>query len=248
VAGVVRALGAPSAVVVGHDWGGWVAWSMPGLQPKVTSAVAVLGMGHPLTMRSSFTLGRQRRAAARLLAFQAPLAPERSFERRDGVRTVLEAWSGPGWPDDETVETYTRAMRVPFVAHSSLEYYRWAVRSLGRRDGRRFAAGISAPVAVPVLQLQGGLDPWVLPESAALSVRQVAGAWRYELLPTAGHYLAEEAPDAVTALLLDWLSGLPARHGRAPAAAPVPGRQRPGEIVPVSRPSRSGPSRPPRWR
>ena len=214
VASLIRALGAPRATVVGHDWGAWIAWSMPALQPKVTTAVAALSMGHPLTMRSAFGVARQRRAAGRLMAFQAPMMPERSLGR-SGVESVLTAWSGPGWPDPEAVDRYTRAMKIPFVAHTSMEYYRWAVRSLGRRDGRRFAASIRPPLDVPVLQLQGGLDPWVLPETAALSVRHVGGPLRYELLPAAGHFLPEEAPEQVTAVLLDWLAGLrEQREGR----------------------------------
>ncbi len=209
VASVIRALGAARATVVGHDWGAWVAWSMPALQPKVTAAVGALSMGHPLVMRSALGLGRQRRAAGRLLAFQTPLAPERSLVRGDGVGNLLRSWSGPGWPDEETVAQYTRAMQVPFVAHTSMEYYRWAVRSLPRRDGRRFASAVKPPVTVPVLQLQGGLDPWVLPETAARSQRWIAGELRYELVPSAGHFLPEEAPGRVTDALLTWLPTAP---------------------------------------
>src|SRR3954451_1131617 len=48
VAGVIRALGETGATIVGHDWGGWLAWSMPGLAPRETTAVAALSMAHPL--------------------------------------------------------------------------------------------------------------------------------------------------------------------------------------------------------
>jgi pimeloyl-ACP methyl ester carboxylesterase len=188
VAGVVRALGAQQATVVGHDWGGWIAWSMPGLQPRVTRAIGVLGMAHPLTLRSALTARRQRRAAGRLLAFQTPVAPERSMGDRDGVARVLHSWSGPGWPDAESEWRYTRAMRVPFVAHTSM-----AVRD---------------PVQVPVLQVHGGLDPWVLPETAALSAARVDAPLRFELLASAGHFVPEEAPEQVSSILLDWLGSL----------------------------------------
>ena len=208
VAGVVRALGAQRAIVVGHDWGAWIAWSMPGLQPRVTSAIGALGMGHPLTLRASLTGRRQRRAASRLLAFQAPLVPERSIGDKDGVVKVLRAWAGPGWPDAESEWRYTQAMKVPFVAHTSMEYYRWAVRSVWRTDGRRFAAAVRDPVQVPVLQIHGGLDPWVLPETAVRSGSRVDAPLRFEMLPAVGHFLPEEAPREVTAILLDWLGSL----------------------------------------
>jgi pimeloyl-ACP methyl ester carboxylesterase len=89
-----------------------------------------------------------------------------------------------------------------------MEYYRWAVRSVLRSDGRRFAAAVRNPVRVPVLQIHGGVDPWVLPETAALSSSRVDGPLRFELLPAVGHFLPEEAPGQVNAILLDWLGSL----------------------------------------
>jgi len=209
VAGVVRALGERRAVVVGHDWGAWVAWSMPSIAPRVTRAVAALSMAHPLQMRLAFARDGQRKALGPLLAFQAPVAPEHWLERGNGVEKLLRSWSGPGFPDELTLYHYQRAMQVPFVAHTSMEYYRWAVRSLWRRDGRRFAATVHEPVCVPVLQLHGTDDPWITPATAAQSARWVRGRLRFELVPGAGHFLPEEAPDRVTETLLDWLKGLP---------------------------------------
>jgi pimeloyl-ACP methyl ester carboxylesterase len=100
-------------------------------------------------------------------------------------------------------------MRVPFVAHSSMEYFRWAVRSVPRQDGRRFATAVKDPLRVPLLHLQGALDPYVSADAALASHRWAGPHLRYELVPEAGHFLPEEAPDAVTTALLDWLENLP---------------------------------------
>ena len=212
VAGVVRALGEAAAVVVGHDWGGWLAWAMPSLTPRVTRAVAAVSMAHPLQMRASAFRRRGRGAGfADVLAFQVPMRPERRLTAGDGVESVLRGWAAPGseWPDADAVVRYRRAMRVPFVAHSSMEYYRWAVRSVPRQDGRRFAAAVREPLRVPVLHLQGGLDPYVTPDDAVASHRWAGPHLRYELVPDAGHFLPEESPTAVTETLLAWLSDLP---------------------------------------
>jgi pimeloyl-ACP methyl ester carboxylesterase len=209
VAGVVRALGERRAVVVGHDWGAWVAWSMPAIAPRVTRAVAALSMAHPLQMRLAFAMNGQRKALGPLLAFQTPVAPERWLEHGNGVERLLRGWSGSSFPDELTLRHYQRAMQVPFVAHTSMEYFRWAVRSRWRRDGRRFAATVQEPIGVPVLQMHGADDPWVTPRTASQSARFVRGRLRYELVAGAGHFLPEEAPERVTATLLDWLAHLP---------------------------------------
>jgi len=211
VAGVIRALGEARAVVIGHDWGGWVSWSMPALAPSVTRAIGVVSMAHPLRMRTRMATARQLRGAGYVMAFQVPIRPERWLTRGDGVRQMLRAGAGagPGFPDQQTERMYQRAMQVPFVAHTSLEYFRWAVRSLPRRDGRRFADALRRPVEIPVLQLHGGADPLVLPETARAAARWVSGPLRWELLAGAGHYLPEERPDQVGAAVVDWLAGLP---------------------------------------
>jgi pimeloyl-ACP methyl ester carboxylesterase len=137
------------------------------------------------------------------------MLPERGLAGGTVVRDVLTGWGGPGYPDAATLDRYERAMQVPFVAHTSLEYVRWALRSRYRRDGRRFADGVCAPVEVPVLSLHGGLDPFVPAAVAARSGERVAGPWHAEVVPSAGHFLPEEAPDHVGEALVDWLKGLP---------------------------------------
>ena len=164
---------------------------------------------------------RRGRGFADVLAFQVPVRPERRLTGGDGVEHVLREWSAPAddvvpaagaeaVPDAADLRRYRRAMRVPFVAHSSMEYYRWAVRSVPRQDGRRFAAAVKDPVDVPLLQLQGGQDPYVVPAAALASHRWAGPHLRYELVDGAGHFLPEEAPGAVTAALLGWLRDLPA--------------------------------------
>jgi pimeloyl-ACP methyl ester carboxylesterase len=210
-AAVIRSLGAPSAHVVGHDWGAWVSWSMPALEPAVTEGIAALSMPHPLRLRSA--LGRsaaQVAALSHVLGYQRPVVPERRLSRDPSqVERLLRSGGEPSWPPDDeegrlALRHYVDAMAVPFVAHSAMEYFRWAVRSQVRADGRRFAEAVGRPVDVPVLHLQGRRDAYVLPASARGSERHVTGPYRYTELD-AGHYLPEERPDAVNDLLLDWL-------------------------------------------
>jgi pimeloyl-ACP methyl ester carboxylesterase len=73
-------------------------------------------------------------------------------------------------------------------------------------DGRRFAAALRRPLEVPVLQLQGARDGFLRYERADVDAVGLASDLRYELIPGAGHFLPEEAPDRVNEILLGWLA------------------------------------------
>ena len=209
-AGLIRALGEANAVVVGHDWGGLIAWTLAAYYPKVVRRLAVVSMAHPLRMRSSVLtnpLGQGRRSSY-ALGFQLPILPERQL-LRDGASRVgqmLENWSAPGWPDPQTKAVYARAMRIPSVAHSALEYHRWLARSGMRPDGMRYARHMRATIQAPTLHLHGAVDSCVLPQTARGSGRYVDGAYRWRVLDGAGHYPHEERPDAFNIELAGWLT------------------------------------------
>ena len=209
VASVLRSLGASRAVVVGHGWGGWIAWSMPTLQPTTTRAIASLSMPHPRVFRkASFTHPSQARANAYLAGLQRPFVPERQMTAHGGyVQRLLREWASPAgiWPSPQEALLYSEAMALPFVAHSAAEYYRWVVRSQARPDGWRFASRMRAPISVPVLQLHGEHDGAVLPTTAGGSAAYCTGPFERHLVPGAGHFLPEEAPDAVNDHLVRWL-------------------------------------------
>lgn len=212
VASVLRSLGGSRAAVVGHGWGGWIAWSMPTLQPTVTRAIASLSMPHPLVFRkASFANPRQLKANAYLGGLQRPFVPERQMTVHGGyVQRLLREWASPEgiWPSPEEARIYSDAMALPFVAHSAAEYYRWVVRSQVRPDGWKFAARMKTPISLPVLQLHGEHDGAVLADTAGGSAAYVTGRFDRHLVPNAGHFLPEEAPDVVNQHLLDWLASL----------------------------------------
>lgn len=210
VAGMIRALGARHAVVVGQDWGGVLAWTVATLHPRVVSKLVVLSMPHPLRLRRAVATDRRQLVASSYIGFfQLPRAPEAKLRRADGayVGELLRRWGGPGFPDAETETRCRQAMQVPGAAHSALEWYRWAVRSRTRPSGLRFLTLLERGVGVPTLQLHGALDSCLLPETAAGSGAWVHAAYAFELMPDVGHFPAQEAPAAVSAALLGHLQG-----------------------------------------
>ncbi len=205
VAGMVRALGARDATVVGHDWGGLLAWTVATLHPGVVNRLAVLSMPHPVRLREAVVRDRrQRRGLSHVAFFQLPRAPEARLTRDDGAGTaaLLRRWGGPGFPDAETERRCREAVQVPGVAHCSLEGYRWVVRSRTRPSGLRFLRLLDRGVGVPTLQVHGALDPVVLPETAHGSGAWVHAPYELQVLDGVGHYPHEEAADLVAEALV----------------------------------------------
>jgi pimeloyl-ACP methyl ester carboxylesterase len=204
VAALVRALGERDAVVVGHDWGGLLAWTMAALHPRSVRRLVVVSMAHPRRVRAGLAEPAQRAAFRPLLRFQLPRLPERRLTRADDdpIAELLRRWSGPAWTQTadfaEAVERYRAAARIPQSAYGAMEQFRWAGRSQLRPDGLRYARRMAAPITAPTLQLHGTLDPFVLPATARGSGRYVAGAYEWHEIPGVGHFLPEEAPDEVS--------------------------------------------------
>ena len=216
VAGVIAALGAESAVVVGHGWGGMVAWSFAAIHPLRLDGLVAVSAPHPLRLRRpDRTVGRQLTRAGHQLAFQAPWYPERALvaDHAALVGTLLRKWSADGsaFPDAVEEQHYRDAMRIWPASHCALEYHRWLVRSFLRTDGRRFVGRVRNPVSAPVLQMHGSLDRSMLPGSARGSEDYVTGQYRWSEFDRAGHFPHEECPDEFTDALLSWL------HEHAPA-------------------------------
>jgi pimeloyl-ACP methyl ester carboxylesterase len=217
VAGLVRALGEASARIVGHGWGGMIGWTVTALHPRRVTALAVLGAPHPLavrqaTLRDAGGQGRALLGRGGVLAAQLPRWPERRLRTSDAawVERVMRQRAGAGWHDTDDFAASAagnrRAMQVPGVAYCASEYYRWAVRSQCRAEGRRFAATLRRVPAVPVLQVHGADDPYLLASTAAVSQRWAGPHLRTEVLADTGHFPHEERAATTTGLLLDFLS------------------------------------------
>jgi len=209
VSGIIRSLGEPSATVVGHGWGGLIAWSMAIIEPDAVNAIVPVSTPHPRQLRAAIARDAlQRRRSLYALGFQWPFIPERSLQEDDCARVeeILHDWSAtPNWPDAQSALIYRSAFSLWPTAHCAVEYHRWAVRSFFRIDGRRYAKLMETPIEIPVLQVHGADDPSVLLRTVRGSDQWVQGPYELLEFPEVGHFPHEESPAQFTAALLAWL-------------------------------------------
>lgn len=209
VRGVILALGETRAVVVGQGWGGLLAWCVATMYPENVVGIVPVSMPHPKRLRRSILRDTvQRKALSYIYAFQLPFYPEYRLRKNNAqkIGEILEEWSAGNWPDEETKTVFRAAMLEPAAIHCSLEYHRWALRSIPRKDGRTFQDIMSNDIEVPVLQIHGTLDGSITPKTASKSREFIDSEYEYVLISECGHFPHEEAPDIFNETLENWLA------------------------------------------
>jgi pimeloyl-ACP methyl ester carboxylesterase/2-polyprenyl-6-methoxyphenol hydroxylase-like FAD-dependent oxidoreductase len=208
-------LGASTATVVGHDWGGLVAWELAMQHPDVVERLAIINAPHPERGRASLRTPRQLRRSWYIGLFQLPVFAEAYVRWGDYqfVRRAFMKGSTGNRPDD--IERYVEAMAVPGALTAGINYYRALGRMLLRERDR------SRRIDAPVLVIWGEQDPYLGAELAEPDRRLVPDL-RVERLDDVGHWAQIDRPGEVNAFLVDFLPRKAAagdRRERRPRAA-----------------------------
>lgn len=178
--------------LVGHDWGGAVAWAFAETHPERLRSVSVLSTPHPRAMLRAALAGNQLAKSWYMFAFQPPVVPEAVLRSRRGTKLFRAALSESGMPAGEVDAAV--ALMCSDAATGILNWYR-AVP---------FGAAVSAHhITVPTLYVYGARDIALGRAAADFTARWIRGPYRYDVLPDAGHWLIDDAPDQVVAALLD---------------------------------------------
>jgi pimeloyl-ACP methyl ester carboxylesterase len=203
VVALVRTFGAERAHVVGHDWGGAVAWRVAMEHPEVVDRLVVINSPHPAVMAKALRRSwDQIKRSWYIFAFQIPWLPERVFLRGDAryLRDTLRRTAAAGTFSDTDLDVYASAFTGPGAATAMLNYYRAAFREALRGDAP--SGKISAPT-----MLIWGEDDFALGRPLTLGMdRLFTAELRIEYVPKTGHWVMEERPDVVNRLLMEFLS------------------------------------------
>ncbi len=199
VAALVRHLGYEKTFLVGHDWGGAIAWCVPALHPGLVERLAILNAPHPVLMRKRLATLAQARRSSYIFFFQLPWLPERSLTRhRAGfIKMMLRRDpSTPGAFSPEEVEAYREAFLRPGAATATISYYRAAFRSGTRVPGLRRSLE-----KVPTLVLWGEGDRYLGPELLD-GLDALVPDLKLVRIPGASHWLPADAAERVNGELI----------------------------------------------
>jgi pimeloyl-ACP methyl ester carboxylesterase len=205
VAGLVAAAGRESASVVGHDWGGAVAWRVAQDFPERVARLVTVNGPHPAAMRRALRSSpRQLMRSWYMFFFQLPGA-ERILLANGAARLVrgLRRTSLPGTFDDALVAVYRRAWEQPGAMRAMLDWYKATFRERAPRARQR-------RVTAPTLVVHGARDAFIGLEVARSSVNRCDDG-RLVIIDEATHWIHLEDPERVNAELLSFLE--PVRAG-----------------------------------
>jgi len=209
VVGLVDSTGRERATVIGHDWGGVVAWGAIARHPGRFDRAVILNAPHPDAMNREI-----RGNPAQLLKswyaffFQVPKLPEALARRNDfgGMVRSLTASSRPGTFGPADFEQYKRAWAEPKALTSMIHWYRAAFR-------HRPGPAADPVVEVPTLIVWGAKDKF-LGRGVARSSYALCRDARLEWIEEATHWVQHEEPARVNGLILAFLATDPARAAR----------------------------------
>ncbi|MDE3230798.1 MAG: alpha/beta hydrolase, partial [Chloroflexota bacterium] len=201
IRGVIEALGERQADIVGHDWGGALAWVFGMREPDYLRRLVIINAPHPAMMLYRIRHPRQMRRSWYIGVFQLRGFAERAMSADNYGpiwRIFRSADPDRAWLADADLQRFIDAIARPGALTAALNYY----RELARRPN---AMGVARVITTPTLVLWGEQD-------VALGVELLDGleAWardlRIERFPQAGHWLNQQLPDQVNPRIISFLN------------------------------------------
>lgn len=201
VAALIDASGAKNVTLMAHDWGAIIAWHFAIKKLRPLERLIIMNVPHPLAAQREIRHWHQLKKSWYIFFFQLPNIPEYMLGRNN-AEPVRQAFANMAidktrFPED-VLDIYADAAARPGALTPMINYYRALVR---RPDFRDIGEG---KVDIPTLMVWGE-------EDTAIDIRctEDTGQWVRELtlrrLPNVSHWVQQEAPEKVNAILREWL-------------------------------------------
>jgi pimeloyl-ACP methyl ester carboxylesterase len=201
IRGLIHELGAESALLVGHDWGGSVAWATAMAYAEMVDRLVILNAAHPRRLSEGLHHPDQLRKSWYFFFFSLPELPEGVVHanRWHFFRHFLGD-AHPAYTAEE-MDRYIEAWSQPGAATGMINYYRFSVRQSPKK-----AAAALRPISAPTLVIWGQRDQYLGPELAEPDHDDVPHLDRVERLAEASHWVHHDEAQRVNQLLIDFFS------------------------------------------
>jgi pimeloyl-ACP methyl ester carboxylesterase len=202
IAGLIKGLGQQKAIIVGHDWGGALAWAFAAAYPHMTERLIVMNAPHPQAMMREFRTLSQLRKSWYIFFFQLPWLPEYILLRNNAneIGRMLRgaAFQKSVFPREVTAK-FQQAMSKPGAMTAALNYYRQVFRRrpVSSNDPR-------ARITAPTLLIWGEQDI-ALGIGLTKGLEQWVGDLQIRYIPDSGHWVQQEQPEKVNQYILEFL-------------------------------------------
>ncbi|MDB5463158.1 MAG: hydrolase, alpha/beta fold family [Phenylobacterium sp.] len=202
VAALIDASGAREVTLIGHDWGAGLAWTFAANRIRPLERLVIMNVPHPAVFAEHLRRSpRQMLRSWYMAFFQVPGLPERAMTA-NGARAIRRAFLGMAVDKSnftrDVLDRYAADARRPGAMTGMVNWYRAAAQSPGK------LAGPWPTIETPALVIWGEAD-------AALGVELLDGTEAHvrdltvKRLPKVSHWVQQEAPEAVNAILREWL-------------------------------------------
>ncbi len=179
--------------LVGHDWGGQLAWLIAAKNPDRVASLTVLSRPHPAAFaRAMAEDPEQAKRSRHHKAFREARAAARL--RQDDFK-ILRAGLEREGVAPETLDAYFRTLGEPGALEAAVNWYR----------ANEIASAAIPPVSAPTLYIWGTADASVGRRAAELTEHFVSGPFRFVAIEGGGHFIVDQFPDRIAQLLIEHL-------------------------------------------
>ncbi|MEO0532794.1 MAG: alpha/beta hydrolase [Cyanobacteria bacterium P01_A01_bin.123] len=204
--GLIRGLGYQKAHIVGHDWGGTIAWHLAHSLPQSLNRLAILNAPHPQRFRRELLSNLdQFRRSWYLLALQIPELPEWLLQQNLGsflTNLFQQQCVRKGAFSSENTALYQAALQKPGALTAAVRHYR---QFLSPQSWLSYLGKITNPIDVPTLVLWGEEDTLLSHSLLEGTERFVSAPFQIKRVPDCGHWIQQEVPQTVNRELLQFL-------------------------------------------
>jgi epoxide hydrolase 4 len=201
IQGVIKGLGYQKCVLVGHDWGGAIAWCFAYAHPEMLERLIILNMPHPAKFAQGLRAPQQMWRSTYALFFQLPWLPEFLIQSSDyqAIETVLKGMAvNKSAFTKADIDAYKDAVAKPGALTAILNYY----RNITQHKMLKENWGI---LQVPTLMIWGEKDT-ALGKELTYGTEAYVKDFQIKYIPNSSHWVQQEQPEFVNKYICDFLA------------------------------------------